>query len=121
MFLNGGRVGSTRILSEASIGDMTYNQIGRLVVSTRLLPTRHRRAGRDTWGLGFQVAARPTSPTQRGARSYGWPGIASTHFWVDPTRRLGVVLLTQGLPFYDDACIRPLTDLEDLVSRFPKQ
>jgi hypothetical protein len=42
------------------------------------------------------------------------------HFWVDPTRRLGVVLLMQGLPFYDDACIRLLTDLEAPVSRFPQ-
>ncbi len=126
MFLNAGRVGSTRILAEASIDDMTRNQIGRLVVSRQPAADAAQArpfplgAGRDTWGLGFQVAAPPTSPTQRGAGSYGWAGIANTHFWVDPTRRLGVVLLMQVLPFYDDACTSLLTDLEALVSRFPQ-
>ena len=123
MFLNGGRAGSTRILTEASIRDMTRNQIGRLVVpeqpAANALRTRPfpLGAGKDTWGLGFQLAAKPASPTARGAGSYSWAGINNTHFWVDPVRQVGVVVLMQVLPFYDEACIRLLTDVEHLVNK----
>ena len=123
MFLNDGRAGSTRVLSDASIRAMTKNQIGRLVVPEQpdadVLRTKRfpLGAGKDTWGLGFQLAAPPTSPTQRGTGSYSWAGLNNTHFWVDPVRRVGVVVLMQVLPFYDDACIKLLTDVETLVNK----
>ena len=41
----------------------------------------------------------------------------NTHFWVDPERRIGVVVLMQVLPFYDDASIRLLTQVEELVNQ----
>jgi CubicO group peptidase (beta-lactamase class C family) len=122
MFLNGGRAKSTRILTEASIRDMTRNQIGRLVVpeqpAANALRTRPfpLGAGRDTWGLGFQLASKPSAPTARSAGSYSWAGINNTHFWVDPVRQVGVVVLMQVLPFYDEACIKLLTDVEQLVN-----
>lgn len=123
MFLNGGRAGSTRVMSEASIRDMTKNQIGRLVVREQpdadILRTKRfpLGAGKDTWGLGVQLAAPPTTPTGRGTGSYSWAGINNTFFWVDPTRRIGVVVLMQLLPFYDDAAIKLLTDVEELVNK----
>ena len=123
MFLNGGRAGSKRLLSEASVREMTRNQIGRLVVPEQPAANAARTrpfplgAGRDTWGLGFQLAARPASSDARSAGSYSWAGINNTHFWVDPGRQIGVVVLMQVLPFYDDACIKLLSDVEQLVNR----
>jgi CubicO group peptidase (beta-lactamase class C family) len=68
-------------------------------------------AGQDKFGLGFQIAAR-TEPGMRSAGSYNWAGIFNTHFWVDPARRVGVVLLMQVLPFYDESCIELLRGFE---------
>jgi CubicO group peptidase (beta-lactamase class C family) len=48
----------------------------------------------------------------RSAGSYNWAGIFNTHFWVDPARRVGVVLLMQVLPFYDESCIELLRGFE---------
>jgi hypothetical protein len=39
-------------------------------------------------------------------------GKLNTHFWVDPNRRVGVVLLMQVLPFYDESCIELLRRFE---------
>jgi CubicO group peptidase (beta-lactamase class C family) len=41
------------------------------------------------------------APTGRAAGSLAWAGLANTSFWVDPSRRLAGVLLTQVLPFAD--------------------
>jgi CubicO group peptidase (beta-lactamase class C family) len=123
MFLNGGRAGSARVLTEYSIREMTRNQIGRLTVREQPAADAARTrpfplgAGRDTWGLGFQIAAPPTAPNRRGAGSYGWAGIDNTYFWIDPTRQLGVIVLMQQLPFYDEASIRLVTDVEEIVNR----
>jgi CubicO group peptidase (beta-lactamase class C family) len=70
----------------------------------------------DSWGLGFQLSAPTTLPNRRSPGSYAWAGINNTFFWVDPQRRIGVVVLMQLLPFYDDASMKLLTDVEELVN-----
>ena len=130
MFLNGGLAGSARLLTEASIRDMTRGQIGGLVVgrqpaadSLRSKPfplggaSEHWGFG-DSWSLAFQISAPTILPHRRAAGSYSWAGINNTHFWVDPQRRIGVVVLMQVLPFYDDASIRLLTQVEELVNQY---
>ena len=130
LFLNGGRTGSTRLLAESSIRDMTRNQIGHLVVQrqpaansalSKPFPmggaNEHWGFG-DTWGLGFELATATTVAHRRAPGSYSWAGINNTHFWVDPQRQIGVVVLMQVLPFYDDACITLLTNVEELVNRY---
>lgn len=123
MLLNGGRAGSARVLTEYSVREMTRNQIGSLTVREQPAADAARTrpfplgAGRDTWGLGFQIAAPPTAPNRRGAGSYGWAGIDNTYFWIDPTRQIGVIVLMQQLPFYDEASIKLVTDVEEIVNR----
>jgi CubicO group peptidase (beta-lactamase class C family) len=133
MFLNRGLAGSTRLLAESSIRDMTRGQIGHLVVerqpaadSTRSKPFPLGGASQywgfgDSWGLGFQLSTPTILPNRRAPESYSWAGINNTHFWVDPQRRIGVVVLMQVLPFYDDACITLLTEVEQLVNRYVRE
>jgi methyl acetate hydrolase len=130
LFLNGGRAGPKRLLTEPSIRDMTRNQIGHLVIQRQ--PAANSAVSKpfplgggseywgfgDTWGLGFQLAAPTTLLHRRAPGSYSWAGINNTHFWVDPQREIGVVVLMQVLPFYDEACIKLLTDVEELVNRY---
>ena len=75
-------------------------------------------AGLDKFGLGFQIAAAPEGGRpRRAAGSYGWSGLLNTHFWVDPQREIGVIFLTQLLPFYDSACMTVFQGFEELVYR----
>ena len=122
MLLNHGSLGDARILSARSIGLMSRNQIGAVFVSQQPAadPTLTRPfplgAGRDKFGLGFQV----TAPSDDGSKyrspgSLSWAGIYNTEFWVDPKRGVGGVLMMQYLPFYDEAAIRTLRDFEAAV------
>ena len=121
MLLNGGDSGRGRLLSARTVGMMTRNQIGNLTLREMpaAMPAIARSfpagAGHDTFGFGFQVAARGTSARSRG--SYSWAGVYNTYFWVDPERRIGVVLLMQILPFFDDACKRLVSEFEDRLYR----
>ena len=71
-------------------------------------------AGRDKWGLGFQLKVGAEAGS-RPPGSYSWAGINNTHFWGDPVNGIGVVMLTRVLPFYDEGCIRLLVDSERCV------
>ena len=46
-----------------------------------------------------------------------WAGIMNTHFWIDPANEIGVVLLLQLYPFYDDKAIELLTTFERTLYR----
>jgi methyl acetate hydrolase len=123
LFLNRGTVGGMRLVSETSIAAMGANHIGAVVVSEQPAADASRSrpyplgAGRDKFGLGFQIAAAPGEPGMRSPGSLSWGGINNTHFWIDPQRRIGVVLLMQVLPFYDERAIAVLRDVERLVYR----
>ena len=62
-------------------------------------------AGKDRWGLGFQLAAEKQA-NRRTPGSGTWAGIFNTHFFIDPAREIGVVVMMQTLPFYDDASMK---------------
>ena len=123
MLLNDGRAGGRRLLSERSMRDLTHNQIGNLTVERQPVfdTTRSRPyplgAGQDKWSLGFQLAARQSGANQRSAGSYSWAGINNTYFWVDPDRQIGVIVLMQVLPFYDERAIALLQGVEERVNR----
>jgi CubicO group peptidase (beta-lactamase class C family) len=122
MILNNGQLGSVRILKEQTVRDMTRNQTG--TVKVRLQPTAEPLrskpyplgAGEDVWGLGFQIAA-PVKPAagMRRPGSLNWAGINNTFYWIDPQSRIGVIVLMQILPFYDDAAIAILQGVEKRV------
>jgi CubicO group peptidase (beta-lactamase class C family) len=123
MLLNEGRSGGTRLLSARSMDELTRNQIGSLVVEQQPVADAARSrpyplgAGADKWSLGFQLAApRTPAPRKRSPGSYSWAGINNTHFWVDPQRQLGVIVLMQVLPFYDPRAIAVLEGFEELVN-----
>jgi CubicO group peptidase (beta-lactamase class C family) len=122
MLLNGGRADGRRMLSEQSMAALTHNQIGDLVVEQQPVFDKERSrpyplgAGSDKWSLGFQVAApRASSANRRSPGSYSWAGINNTFFWVDPVRQIGVIVLMQVLPFYDERAMAVLGGVEEVV------
>ena len=124
MLLNGGTLGSAKILTPASVKMMGENQIGSIFVERQPDADKQRTkpfplgAGKDKFGLGFQIAS--TDPAMSRFRSPGsmsWAGIFNTEFWVDPVKHIGGVQMMQLLPFYDDGAIRTLRGFEETVYR----
>ncbi len=120
MLLNGGRLGSTRILSEKSAKTIFENHMGKVVVQpqesanqslSRNFPVG---AGKDQWGLGFQLAAEKQA-NRRSPGSGTWAGIFNTHFFIDPSREIGVIVMMQTLPFYDEASMKVYAGVEEAV------
>ena len=122
MLLHEGRApNGTRLLSADSVKQMSRTQTGS--VHVELQPTANEAvskpfplgAGRDTYGLGFQVTGSPGDPGMRSPGSLSWAGIFNTEFWIDPSRGICAVLMMQYLPFYDPAAIDALQGFERRV------
>ncbi len=122
MLLNRGTLGDTRILSEQSAKTMLENHTGNVVVKLQQSanPALSKNfpvgAGKDRWGLGFQLAAEK-QPNRRSPGSGTWAGIFNTHFFIDPSREIGVVVMMQTLPFYDEASMKVYAGAEEAVYR----
>jgi CubicO group peptidase (beta-lactamase class C family) len=125
LFLNSGRAGGARLLTERSIALMTSNQLGRLRISqqssTDLTLARPFPigAGKDTFGFGFQIEGRPAAEGLRSVGSLSWGGIFNTHFWIDPQRGIAAVVLMQVLPYYDVKALNVLRGFEREVYASP--
>ena len=122
MLLNRGKAGDRRLLSEKSAKAMLESNTGSVVVqpqeSANLALSRNfpLGAGKDRWGLGFQLAAEKL-PNRRSPGSGTWAGIYNTHFFIDPSREIGVVVMMQTLPFYDEASMKLYADVEEAIYR----
>jgi uncharacterized protein YbbC (DUF1343 family) len=86
MILGGGRLDGTRVLSDATVREMT---------TPRALPD-----GSDARTCGFDVDTPYSSP--RGDRfprgtSFGHTGFTGTMFWMDPASKSFVILLTNSV------------------------
>jgi methyl acetate hydrolase len=128
MLLNQGTAGTSesagsRLISTATVAEMTQNQIGDLKVEqqpvgdpalTRPFPLG---AGRDTFGFGFEITEPGGPPDTRSPGSYGWSGLQNTHFWVDPVEGIAGIVMMQVLPFYDEAAIELVQGFEERVYR----
>jgi methyl acetate hydrolase len=122
MLLNHGMLNGKRILSEKSVKTMLEPQTGNVVVkeqqSANLSLSKNFPvgAGKDKWGLGFQLAAEKL-PNRRTPGSGTWAGIFNTHFFIDPSREIGVVVMMQTLPFYDETSMKVYAGVEEAVYR----
>lgn len=122
MLLNEGTLHNTRLLKAATVRQMTSNQIGSATVGEMpaVVPSLSAAfpfgAGKDKFGMGFQITmTEGKSSNERSAGSYAWAGIFNTHFWVDPKRGIGVVFLTQEMPFYNATTMDVMKRFERLI------
>jgi methyl acetate hydrolase len=127
MLLNGGTLDGAKILSAKAVQMMSEMPAGGPVMQTQpdANPVRTRPfpvgAGKDKFGLGFQVtAADPKYAKYRSPGSLSWGGIYNTHFWIDPKRQVAGIVLMQVLPFYDEASLGVLRGIEEVVYRHLK-
>jgi CubicO group peptidase (beta-lactamase class C family) len=123
MIVNGGAGNGAQVLRRETVDQMAQNHIGAVVVGTmktaigplsndvELFPGISKK-----WGLSFLMNVQPL-PTGRSAGSLAWAGLANTYFWIDRTRRVSGVFLSQVLPFYDHTAIDLFGKFETEVYR----
>jgi len=64
--------------------------------------------------VAYRTYTLPTRPTPGGGT---WAGIFNTHFFIDPSREIGVVVMMQTIPLYDEASMKVYADVEEAVYR----
>ena len=121
MLLNDGELDGVRVLRPETVAEMATNQIGDLTVG--MLKTAIPTSTNDAeffpgmvkkWGLGYMITTEQ-APTGRSAGSLAWAGLANTYYWIDPTKQLTGVILTQILPFADEAALRLFGEFEGAI------
>ena len=124
MILKRGVGNGRRVLKESTIVEITRadaapnNRVTPLITMDRTksnpgeffpgVPKRH--------SLAF-VVNEAEAPTGRSANSLAWAGIFNTYYWIDLTRDVGGVFLTQIFPFLDDKALPLFLDFETQVYR----
>ncbi|QOZ30320.1 serine hydrolase [Bradyrhizobium sp. CCBAU 53421] len=118
MILNKGKGNGTQLLKPETIAAMGQNQMGDLSVSKMttaappytndvdLYPDQVKK-----WGLSFLINTAKT-PEGRSAGSLAWAGLANTYYWIDPSRDVCGVILTQLLPFADKHSLEAFAGFE---------
>ncbi|MGW4733880.1 serine hydrolase domain-containing protein [Streptomyces shenzhenensis] len=101
MLRRGGELDGVRLLRPDTVALMTRNHLpGGADLRTVGAPA-HREPGNAGIGFGLGVSVvidpdRTVAPA--GPGTYGWSGVATTTFWVDPGRDLTVQFMTQVRP-----------------------
>jgi len=119
--MHGGTFNGSRILRPETVALMSQNHIGDLNVQpllsykpamsndVELFPGMDKK-----WGLTFLINTQDV-PGRRSAGSLAWAGINNTYYWLDPKRKVAGVLMTQVLPFADQAVLNLLDRFEEAV------
>ena len=122
MILGGGALDDVRILGPGGMTLVSTNQMGDVRVAplksvTPLSLDLDLFPGIPAaWSLAFSINLKPLA-TGRAAGGLMWAGLSNCYFWIDPSARLGGVLLTQLLPFGDPGPLRLWMDFESAVAR----
>ncbi|WP_076863684.1 serine hydrolase domain-containing protein [Bradyrhizobium mercantei] len=118
MILNKGKGNGNQLLKPETVAAMGQNQMGDLSVSKMttaappytndvdLYPDQVKK-----WGLSFLINTAKT-PEGRSPNSLAWAGLANTYYWIDPSRDVCGVILTQLLPFADKHSLEAFAGFE---------
>lgn len=99
MLRGGGALGATRILAPKTVALMTANALRGDLASMGQPVFSEVSFDGVGFGLGVSVTLDPAlAKTAGSAGDFGWGGMASTVFWVDPALEMSAVLLTQLMP-----------------------
>ncbi len=97
MLLNGGVLDGNRLLGRKTVEMMRANQLPAKLIPIQVGPTPDSGYG---FGLGVSLLTDPPASSAPGsAGSYGWGGLATTEFWIDPAEEMIGLLMTQFVPF----------------------
>ncbi|SED54099.1 serine hydrolase domain-containing protein [Bradyrhizobium erythrophlei] len=118
MILNKGKGNGNQVLKAETVATMGQNHIGDLTVGKMISAAPPFTNDVDLWpdiakkwGLSFLINTAKT-PEGRSAGSLAWAGLANTYYWIDPSRDVCGVILTQLLPFADKHSLEAFAGFE---------
>ncbi|MGY3694100.1 methyl acetate hydrolase [Bradyrhizobium sp. USDA 3240] len=118
MILNKGKGNGNQVLKAETVATMGQNHIGELTVDKMTTAAPMYTNDVDLWpdivkkwGLSFLINTAKT-PEGRSAGSLAWAGLANTYYWIDPSRDVCGVILTQLLPFADKHSLEAFAGFE---------
>ena len=119
--LMGGQLEGARILKPETVALMSQNQIGEFeagvmyAVDPKISNDFDFFPGTSSrFGLGFLLNGKAVDGG-RASGSLAWGGIFNTYFWIDRTKDVCGVFMTQILPFFDAAVIDLYGEFERAV------
>src|SRR4029450_3766442 len=107
MLLHGGAWNGARILRPETVALMGQNHTGNIPAG--IMKTQAPAMSNDgdlfpgapiRWGLGYMLNMQP-GPNGRSAGTVSWGGIFNTYYWLDSSKRVTGLIMTQILPFAD--------------------
>jgi methyl acetate hydrolase len=118
MILNKGKGNGNQVLKAETVALMGQNHIGDLTVGKMTTAAPMYTNDVDLWpdiikkwGLSFLINTAKT-PEGRSPGSLAWAGLANTYYWIDPSRDVCGVILTQLLPFADKHSLEAFAGFE---------
>ena len=114
MLLNGGSWNGARMLKPETVALMDKNHTGDIPAG--VMKTQMPALSNDVdffpgapirWGLGYMLNVQP-GPNGRSAGTVSWGGIFNTYYWIDPSKRVTGLIMTQILPFADPRVLEAL-------------
>lgn len=119
--MNNGELDGNRVLKPETVTLMSQNHIGALHVQPMLTQNPHISNSVDLfhgmpkkWGLTFLINTE-AGPAGRSPGSLAWAGGYNSYYWLDPTKKIAGVLITQTLPFADPKVLEALDAFESAV------
>ena len=112
MLLNGGSWNGARLLKSETVAEMNKNHTGNIPAG--IMKTQNPALSNDVdlfpgaeirWGLGYMLNMQP-GPNGRSAGTVSWGGIFNTYYWIDPSKRVTGLIMTQILPFADTRALK---------------
>jgi len=112
MLLHGGSFNGARLLRGETVALMARNHTGDIPAG--IMKTENPARSNDVdffpgaqirWGLGYMLNMQP-GPNGRSAGTVSWGGIFNTYYWLDPTKRVTGLIMTQILPFADQRAVK---------------
>jgi CubicO group peptidase (beta-lactamase class C family) len=112
MLLNGGSWNGARLLKSDTVAEMNKNHTGNIPAG--ILKTQNPALSNDVdlfpgaeirWALGYMLNMQP-GPNGRSAGTVSWGGIYNTYYWLDPSKRVTGLIMTQILPFADTRALK---------------
>jgi CubicO group peptidase (beta-lactamase class C family) len=95
-------------LGQLRLPALIKSVVPELSNDVRLLPVP------QTWGLGFHLVLADL-PGMRSSGACDWAGLFNSYYWIDRSKGIGAVLMTQLLPFFDIPVIETLLSFETAV------
>ena len=108
MILHHGAFNRAQILKPDTVKLMSQNNIGDLDVQPLMTVSPLYSNNAEffpgmvkKWGLGFMINTQASPDAGRSAGSLTWAGLGNTYFWIDQTKQVAGLILTQIVPFAD--------------------